>query len=791
MPIKFLYTLFLYLIACLGLTFSVSRLQAQERNGHISGTIHFADGQPAAGVTVRIARLDKATSTDENGRFHFTGLPVQTYRLTSTMVGYIRLHQEVRVTAGQTVTLDLTMERDESKLQEVSVAAKSEVRRAKEQGFSINSIDARRLHNTTRDINQVLNRTTGIRIREEGGLGSNYSFTLNGFSGKQIKFFVDGVPIDNFGSALSLNNIPINLAERIEVYKGVVPISLGADALGGAVNVITNQGMQHFLDVSYSYGSFNTHRASFSARHTTEKGFTINASAAHNYADNNFKVDVQIPDETGKFGPVQRIRRFHDAYQATMGQVELGVTGKPYADRLFIGLIAAGNKKDIQTGMTMEDVVGQAYNSSESLIPTLKYKKRDLFTKGLSLVVNANYSFVKSRITDSSSRHYDWLGNYTIKTVGSTSGEINFNKTLFRFNDRNAVAMANLNYQLNDHHQLSLNYTYNRFRRVGEDPISKYPIAFQHPSILSKQIGGLGYQYTTTDKKLIATVFGKLFRMSAVNAEAGWGNYKPLSASYTKPGYGAAAAYFVLPFVQVKASYENTWRLPEGEEMFGNGLLIEDNPNLKPEHSHNANFGLLVSKTLRSHRLEGELNLLYRLSGDFIRQEATGPRGRYMNVDSVRTTGVEWTVKYGYKDIFTFELNGTYQNTLNVKKLVKGIRNYAYWDRIPNVPYYFGNVDVAYNVKKPFRKDDVFTITAGGTFVEEFYLFWPSQGDPGDKFVIPRQMTAFAGLTYAMMNGRYNITAECLNLGDAKVYDNFRLQKPGRSFNMKLRYFIH
>ena len=49
-------------------------------------------------------------------------------------------------------------------------------------------------------------------------------------------------------------------ADRIEVYKGVVPVGFGTDAIGGVVNIVTNkQPGKWFMDASYSYGSFNTH----------------------------------------------------------------------------------------------------------------------------------------------------------------------------------------------------------------------------------------------------------------------------------------------------------------------------------------------------------------------------------------------------------------------------------------------------------------------------------------------------------------------------------------------------
>ena len=41
--------------------------------------------------------------------------------------------------------------------------------------------------------------------------------------------------------SFDLNNVPINFADRIEVYKGVVPVGFGTDAIGGVVNIVTNK----------------------------------------------------------------------------------------------------------------------------------------------------------------------------------------------------------------------------------------------------------------------------------------------------------------------------------------------------------------------------------------------------------------------------------------------------------------------------------------------------------------------------------------------------------------------
>ena len=52
---------------------------------------------------------------------------------------------------------------------------------------------------------------------------------------------------------------------------------------------------------------------------------------------------------------------------------------------------------------------------------------------------------------------------------------------------------------------------------------------------------------------------------------------------------------------------------------------------------------------------------------------------------------------------------------------------------------------------------------------------------------MPEQLSHNLSIGYSLQNGRYNISLECRNLTDAKLYDNFSLQKAGRAFYVKLR----
>lgn len=96
-------------------------------------------------------------------------------------------------------------------LQAIEIVAKSKARKLQEQAYAISVVDLKANHATSTPMNKILNTVSSVRIREDGGVGSNYTFAMNGFSGNQVKFFLDGIPMDNFGSSFNLANLSANL----------------------------------------------------------------------------------------------------------------------------------------------------------------------------------------------------------------------------------------------------------------------------------------------------------------------------------------------------------------------------------------------------------------------------------------------------------------------------------------------------------------------------------------------------------------------------------------------------
>ncbi len=784
---KCLFFSFLYWFSALG---------AFAQSG-ITGTVLDEQGLAIPYASVFIDTLKNGTTANKDGLFKLENLPSGTYSISAKMFGFITGTQTVTLAHNSVTTVNFILQVDAKGLGEVVVNAerKTDAQKVREQAFAITSIDVKALQNLNLDVNAVLNRTTGIRIRQEGGLGSDFSFSLNGFTGNQVRFFIDGLPADYLGPTLSFNNIPVNVIERIEVYKGVVPVTLGADALGGAVNLVTNSNAKSFLDVSYSYASFNTHQAAVASRAAFKKGGLINASAFFNYSDNNYRIDASLTDKTtGKIGPVQQLKRFNDGYLSASVMVEGGVVNKRWADKLLIGFIGSGNRKEIQQGANMTKVAGEVFRTDKSFTPTIKYQKSSLFTENLTLKLAAIYTYNQSMIVDTSSRMYDWDGSFTGKSTSVLSGELNWDKTMFRFNDHAALINATLEYVLRKNHTFTINNTYSWYRRVGEDPLSYNAIAFSDPNILSKNITGFSYKLSLFKNRWNTTVFAKVFNMNAkvYTENPAADDFIAVKNRALRHGEGIATSVFITPHLQAKTSYEYTSRMPENYELFGDGLLLVPNTLLTPEQSHNFNAGLLYGQRIKNnHLINAEAGFVFRKPTNMIRLVAIGITSQYQNLASAGITGYEASFRYAYKQWISVEVNATYQNIRNTNKQNNNFPDPLYKDRIPNIPYLFGNAIIAFQSIELSKYKLRVGVDWSTMYVEQFYLKWPSQGQQDGKYVIPRQVSHDASITLSGLSGRYNISFTCMNLLNAKRYDNFKVQKPGRAFNVKLRVYIN
>tara|TARA_R110002020_G_scaffold303939_2_gene519563 strand:+ start:215661 stop:218054 length:2394 start_codon:yes stop_codon:yes gene_type:complete len=776
-----------------------AELTAQSSYGNISGTVTSSEEQPLEGVTVILTILNKGTVTDANGEFQFNQIKPGTYTLEFRFLGFRTEQKEVTITTGENPDVAVKLNEEAYQIGQVDLKGKSAIRRVNEQAYAVSSVSTKELYNSTSDAKEVLDRVPGVRVLQEGGLGSNLSFSLNGFSGDQVKFFLDGIPMDNFGSSLSLSSIPVNSIARIDVYKGVVPVWLGTDALGGAVNIITNQ-THNFLDASYSFGSFNTHRASVNGAYTNaETGFTVRGNLNYNYSDNDYKVLAEIKDANGNITDTAEVRRFHDRYRSGTVKFETGFVNTDFADQLLLGVIASADDNQVQNGATMATVYGGITSESTSVIPTLKYKKKDFLADGLDVSLTTSYNITNTKNIDTlTGVRYNWYGD-TIESNSSTDAE-NGAASLVTLDDDEFTSQFNTGYLINEKHALAFNYAYQYFHREVFDEENPERIQNQFPKSLNKHVLGLSYKFDY-NQKWSTTLFGKAYFLKA-KSSLQYGLTENTTDVYESAkenfGYGLATSYFVLPNLQLKTSYEHTYRMPWATEIFGDGLFVQPNADLGPEQSDNLNFGATYDfRVAQDHQFQADGTLIYRNSKDLIYQVVTvaSPQTNYSNLAESRTVGVEGSLRYSWKDFFRLQANITYQNITDQADQTyseySGYQtNFNKGSRLPNTPYLFGNAVAGLTFKDVALQESLLNVNYYYNYVQEYYLGWSRYGDVESKRVIPQQSSHSLEVSYSLMAGKYNISLECRNFTNEMLYDKYRLQKPGRAFYLKLRYVL-
>ncbi len=109
-------------------------------------------------------------------------------------------------------------------------------------------------------LTELLQRQPGVEITQNGGPGSLSGIFLRGANRGQTLVLIDGIRIaSSSAGATSLEAIPLDQIDRIEILRGPASSLYGADAIGGVVQVFTRRGTATLTgNVSAGYGTYGT-----------------------------------------------------------------------------------------------------------------------------------------------------------------------------------------------------------------------------------------------------------------------------------------------------------------------------------------------------------------------------------------------------------------------------------------------------------------------------------------------------------------------------------------------------
>ncbi len=753
----------------------------------IQGLVKNENQKPVYGATV-ILNNKQYDLTNDKGAFAFNiKEKAKEYQIKVKALGFKTYQQKIRIGSKN---VQIVLKENTNELAAIVLNAKTHKELVEETGYSVEVINTKKLKNLNNDLNQVIKKTPGVNLRETGGLGSSFNLSLNGLSRNQIRYFINEVPMENFGSSLSLNNYSINLIESIEVYKGVVPVFLGADALGGAINIVTEQKKKSFLDASYSYGSFNTHRISFNGKYfNKKKNNYVKVTSFFNHSDNDYLMrDVPVFDELGNSKGFTDIKRFNDEYTSGMISSEFGVVDKKYVDMFHVRVTYAQNKNNRQhSDFNILRSFGDLHTENQTILVSSFIKKR---VNKYSFKANVLAGTIKETINDTSTKRYNWLNQAFERASGDFMGELPQTRSLFTISDDIVTSQLYSAFKINKEHKLEVNFSQNYLRRKGSDKVNDLNRAFKTPSYIQKYITSLAYNYKI--KLLEASVFVKNYNFSGKIVSQDPQNTildKETKPKFQNSGYGAAFSFHASNKLAIKASYEKAYRLPESYEILGDGVFQNPNTSLNPEISDNLNLGILIKAGISLFKIRCNTNFFYRQSKDFIRLRLAGPFGNYENLVDVFSRGIESSIHLDYKDLAKWSTNITYQKITEENEFNEGQLNSNYKGNVPNIPSFFINTNVSLKLF-PAKLQKRLTVYWNTNFVDEFFLAEENGGNRDDKNTIPTQLVHGMDVEYVFKNKKISISSSISNLSDAIVYDNFRIQKPRRAMSVKLRYSL-
>lgn len=748
-----------------------------------------SSGLALESVTVRLEGSTKGVVTDSSGWFEIAGLKQGKHTLIISRINYSGIKRIIHVSDSATHIL-IKLVPDTRQLHGVTVTGMTEevaeANKVRKSVMPVTILTAKQIENRASNLNELLARQTGVQIRRTGGLGSEARISIRGLEGKRVQVFLDGNPLNTPDGSLGINDLPLQIIERIEIYKGTIPAWLGGDGLGSAVNVVIRHRDISYIDATASYQSYNTLSTGLILKQNFENpGIEAGVGIFTNSSDNDFV--MESPYQTG-----QKIKRDHDKFKSilTGGAIRFH---KLWFDEIEIEGAYINMQKELQG---IQRNIQHIESKGNTGVVALGLKKKGLFNQKLSLKYHAVLAAIKVRFIDTSSFNYDWEGNTTPSVYGKGEMGIGPNNALTK--QKEFRQQVNLNYILNQVLTLNLNNTirYGKFNpkdTVGNNHAGKN--LFNYPGNLINTVTGLTLEGRIKDDKFLFSIALKHY----YNKVRGYNTNIYLQAppeqvnnTNSSFGYNAGVRYNFTDVLMIKASHEKAIRLPVNAELFGDGVLITPAIFLEPEVANNNSIGFIFDKTnKREMRFQAEINGFYMRVKNLIQLSGNGLSLGYVNFSKAVIWGADAEVKADITKNLYADFNITYQQIRDKNKYIPGTQNVpnpTYKLTIPNVPRFFMNWSIEYSKDGIAGKGSRSKLLYEGSYTRQYnYGFKMSVYD---DFIIPFFLIHTLSLEQSFKDRRYTLVAEVNNLTDEVVINNFNQPLPGRTFRLKLRYLL-
>ena len=227
--------------------------------GKISGTVK-ADGEPVEFASVSIESLKLGVSTNKQGKYSLSKIPEGDYQLIISFIGYEKLQKAITISHDNlNINLNIDLHKKSLLLDEVVVTGTKTFKRKTESPVIVNVTSSASLENTQScNLAEGLKFQPGLRVETDCQTCNYTQLRMNGLAGGYSQILVNGRPIFSPLTGLyGMEQLPVNMIERIEVVRGGGSSLYGSSAIGGTVNVITKIPKKNSFDISNSFQLVN------------------------------------------------------------------------------------------------------------------------------------------------------------------------------------------------------------------------------------------------------------------------------------------------------------------------------------------------------------------------------------------------------------------------------------------------------------------------------------------------------------------------------------------------------
>ena len=637
---------------------------------------------------------------------------------------------------------------DEPPLAEVEVTAQpiSEAERRAPTAF-VSEVDTAARESEFVTAADVLQELVGVQVQRFGGLGAFSTISIRGSSANQVPVYLDGIPLSqSVDQTVNLADLPLDSLQRIEVYRGTVPVGFGGGGIGGVVNLVTKPpSATPSTEVSAGYGSFETRKVV--ASHTQElAGNDVLAHVTYlgSKGDFTYQNDNGTPDNPTDDRTTTRI---NNAFNA-------------------VGLLLKGTR-DLGNQLAV-DAVEEFFFKHQGVPGPGSTQFADP-----SLTAARSLTYARLRKTglldgavDASANVY---GVYNLQEFDDPKG--NFGAVLDTRNQTALVGTSNTGTWF-----APFNQGVSWFTELAYEAF--FPFNSTNPPLLPKSgPTQTRLRVTAALQDEIGLVGDRVLLVPSLRYEHLLDDFSgtnpsdiPNTSTHANnldlwtPSIGTLAR--LTSWLSVRANIGQFERAPSFGELFGNSGTLLGNANLKPETGLNGDVGLLANFGATGWLDRAQLQYAYfhnHYSNLITFEQASRTQFQFFNVGDARIAGHEFSLTAGAFHHVSLEVNYTHQNSADLEH-----KNNPFGNQLPLLP-----------ADELFARTELFN-NWGKLFYEYTYIS-SNPTDPINFTTVPSRSIHTVGMAVSPLDW-LEIKFQAANITNADIRDLANFPLPGLSF---------